>query len=593
MVGALFQGSNDMSAWTTLVQVTSQPPEGVYTTLQVSNTTVWRYVRYVSPDNGFCNVAEVEFYSNGQKQTGAPFGSPGSYGGSSSTFDKALDGDTTTYFDANEANGDFVGLDLGAGGTTAGPSIGTQPVSQTKSVGDSVTFSVTATGTSPVAYQWRKDTVAISGNASAQTATLTLNALTSIDDGSYDVIVSDPTGQVISSAVTLTVQKTGAQITLSNLSQAYNAAPRIVTATTVPAGLNLDITYNGGSNVPVLPGNYTVVATVDDPDFSGTANGILTVTGAAVALRATNTPTVSINFVGGYPGNTPMTLASGDVAGAVAASHWNNASGATGQGTALIDQAGAATGAVLAWNAAGGTWLTGIGNGTSDTKLMAGYLDAAEGQTSTVTVSNLPSSLIAYGYDVYVYTDGQNGAAQRVAKYSVGSSTFTSTDSAQTDFNGSYIQAANSAGNFVRFANLTANTFTLSATPVSSTDQFQRAPINGIQIVAHAPLHLTQSGYTLNRRTGHIVQQVTVTNGSSQTVVGPIYLVIDGLSSNTSVTNANGVSLSSPPFGDAYIEVSSMNLAAGQSASATIEFANPASGGITYSPRTVIGPAAP
>jgi lysophospholipase L1-like esterase len=48
------------------------------------------------------------------KFQGTGIGSPGSYGGSGLTFDKALDGDASTFFDAPSANGQWVGLDLGA-----------------------------------------------------------------------------------------------------------------------------------------------------------------------------------------------------------------------------------------------------------------------------------------------------------------------------------------------------------------------------------------------------------------------------------------------------------------------------------------------
>jgi fibronectin type 3 domain-containing protein len=63
MVGGIFQGSNvaDFSTATTLFTIATQPQDGVYTEQTISNTTPFRYVRYVSPANGFCNVAEVEF----------------------------------------------------------------------------------------------------------------------------------------------------------------------------------------------------------------------------------------------------------------------------------------------------------------------------------------------------------------------------------------------------------------------------------------------------------------------------------------------------------------------------------------------------
>ena len=63
MVGGLFQGSNvaDFSTATTLFTVAAAPATGVYTEQTISNTTPFRYVRYISSSTGFGNVAEVEF----------------------------------------------------------------------------------------------------------------------------------------------------------------------------------------------------------------------------------------------------------------------------------------------------------------------------------------------------------------------------------------------------------------------------------------------------------------------------------------------------------------------------------------------------
>jgi uncharacterized protein (TIGR02145 family) len=57
---------------------------------------------------------------------------------------------------------------LGINGTIfSAPTITTQPQSQTVTVGQSVTFSVTATGTAPLWYQWYKDGAKISGASSS------------------------------------------------------------------------------------------------------------------------------------------------------------------------------------------------------------------------------------------------------------------------------------------------------------------------------------------------------------------------------------------------------------------------------------------
>ena len=94
-------------------------------------------------------------------------------------------------------------------------------------------------------------------------------------------------------------------------------------------------------------------------------------------------------------------------------------------------------------------------------------------------------------------------------------------------------------------------------------------------------------GYVLNRRTNQMVQQVTVTNNGSTAVAGPIRVVLDGLSGNTSLANANGVSTYTPS-GNPYITVSTGSLAAGASVSTSLNFTYTTSG-ISYTPRVVVG----
>jgi len=55
--------------------------------------------------------------------------------------------------------------------TAVAPSITTQPVSQSVTVGQTATFSVSATGTALVSYQWQKDGAAIGGSNAASYTT--------------------------------------------------------------------------------------------------------------------------------------------------------------------------------------------------------------------------------------------------------------------------------------------------------------------------------------------------------------------------------------------------------------------------------------
>ncbi|HEY4580839.1 MAG TPA: immunoglobulin domain-containing protein, partial [Candidatus Acidoferrales bacterium] len=87
--------------------------------------------------------------------------------------------------------------------TTDGPSITTQPANQTVTAGQTATFSVVASGTAPLGYQWRRNGAAISG---ATSASYTTPATTTSDSGvQFAVVVSNSTGSVTSDAATLTV----------------------------------------------------------------------------------------------------------------------------------------------------------------------------------------------------------------------------------------------------------------------------------------------------------------------------------------------------------------------------------------------------
>ncbi len=82
------------------------------------------------------------------------------------------------------------------------PIIGQQPTSTTIPFGDPVTFSVIATGTAPLQYQWQKDGVDIDG---ANESTYAIDQAQAVDVGTYRVIVTNIAGQVISSEAMLTV----------------------------------------------------------------------------------------------------------------------------------------------------------------------------------------------------------------------------------------------------------------------------------------------------------------------------------------------------------------------------------------------------
>jgi hypothetical protein len=82
------------------------------------------------------------------------------------------------------------------------PSFSTIPRSVSTNQGATVVFSVTATGNTPLAYQWRRNGVNISG---ANSPTLGLFNVQTANAGQYDCVVSNPLGTITSPPATLAI----------------------------------------------------------------------------------------------------------------------------------------------------------------------------------------------------------------------------------------------------------------------------------------------------------------------------------------------------------------------------------------------------
>jgi hypothetical protein len=115
------------------------------------------------------------------------------------------------------------------------PVISSQPQSTAVLTGLTATFSVTATGTSPLTYQWKRNGIDI---ASAAAASYTTPVLGVTDSGAvFTVLVTNAVGSVISSGATLTV----------TASQA--GAGRYLVAQAGPSSLAAFVYANGSQSV--------------------------------------------------------------------------------------------------------------------------------------------------------------------------------------------------------------------------------------------------------------------------------------------------------------------------------------------------------
>ena len=186
---------------------------------------------------------------------------------------------------------------------TGAPSITAQPSPASVYPTSNATFTVVASGTQPLAYQWRRAGTNLldQGNISGSTnATLTLTAVAVADAfTNYDVVVTNSFGAVTSTAVALTVMSGVPSLTGPSPASVYQGS----TATfTVVASGPQPMTYRwqrGGTNL------------VDQANVSGSAGPTLTLTSVGFA-DATNYSVVVTNAFGAATSTTAaLTVLSG------------------------------------------------------------------------------------------------------------------------------------------------------------------------------------------------------------------------------------------------------------------------------------------
>ena len=103
--------------------------------------------------------------------------------------------------------------------------------------------------------------------------------------GSYTVVATVNDQNYAGTATgALVISKADATITLASLAQTYTGSPLSATATTNPASLTVGFTYNGSATQPTVPGSYTVVATINDQNYAGSASGALVIAKASATI---------------------------------------------------------------------------------------------------------------------------------------------------------------------------------------------------------------------------------------------------------------------------------------------------------------------
>jgi hypothetical protein len=212
------------------------------------------------------------------------------------------------------------------------PGILLQPGNSTSSFGSVANFTVIATGTAPLSYQWHFNGTNLANNArvfGSQSMSLGITNVLSTDAGNYQVVITNAFGSMTSTVATLTVTCPAITVTPSAPPPAPAAAPYsfnlgaiggtppytfALTAGSLPTGLNL--TTNGlisGTPSAVGTNTFTVTAT-DSNGCTGSLAYSLNVSLNPVIIsesRGTN-GAFQLSFISGI-GTTNIILASTDL----------------------------------------------------------------------------------------------------------------------------------------------------------------------------------------------------------------------------------------------------------------------------------------
>ena len=205
------------------------------------------------------------------------------------------------------------GLSVAVPGAVQSPSITSQPVNQSVIAGQSATFSVAATGSATLNFQWKKYGTNIPG---ATASSYTTPATTSTDSGAvFTVVVSNSAGTAISTHATLTVTANAVPPTVTTQPQNLSVLPGASASFWVSATGTSPLTYQWKKNGSDIPGATS--SSYSTPPTSNADNGAafsvkvsnsagtvtsgaasLIVTAAAVAPAITSQPADQIAITG-------------------------------------------------------------------------------------------------------------------------------------------------------------------------------------------------------------------------------------------------------------------------------------------------------
>lgn len=176
----------------------------------------------------------------------------------------------------------------------------TSPSTATGTFGASFTYTIAASG-SPVSYSATPEIPGLSLTGSTLSGTPTLAGTYTVTLGAVDAAGNNGTQQLA-----LTINKATATVTLGNLVQAYDGSAKVVSYTTIPPNLGVQVTFNGSPTAPVNAGSHNVNAIISDQNYEGSVIDTLVINKAVLNVKAESVfrpygeanPTFTVSYSG-------------------------------------------------------------------------------------------------------------------------------------------------------------------------------------------------------------------------------------------------------------------------------------------------------
>ena len=444
--------------------------------------------------------------------------------------------------------------------SSSAPVISQQPQSISPTVGQNVSLSVTATGSNPLTYQWRKGGSPIGG---ATGTSLAFPSISLSDAGSYDVVVSNSSGSAISSSVTVTVnsgntppsfttQPTGLSVTAGSPATFIAAANGSPTPTYQwkKGGITISgatsSTYSISTTSLSDAGNYTVVAT----NVAGSAT-------SATATLLVNPAAVAPSITAG-PADTTATAGT-------PASFSVSASGTGPLSYQWTKNGNALSGANASTYSIASAQMSDAGNYAVTVSNIAGYVQSSSAaltvtaaptppsitqqpQNTTVTTGNgLSLSVVAAGTAPLIYQWKKAGAAISGATNSI----YTIASATNADAADYTVVVTNVAGSAT--SNAATVTVTAAATAPSITTQPQSVTVTvgntvnfSVVSTGSAPLSYQwkRNGVALTGATSATLNLPTVQNADAGNYTVQVSNPAGSATSSTAILTVNSAATS-------------------------------------------------